>query len=53
MVKNPACSEPTAIARDGLVYHTPNDTVEHIDAEAVETCLNIVYRYIREKDHTG
>jgi aminopeptidase YwaD len=43
----------TALIRNGLVFHTANDTVEHIEAEAVETCLSIVYRYIRKKDHAS
>jgi hypothetical protein len=43
----------TALIRDGLVFHTPNDKVEHIEPEAVEACLSVAYRYIHEKDHTG
>lgn len=43
----------TALIRDGLVFHTPNVTVEHIEPEAVEACLNVACRYIHERDHTG
>ena len=32
--------------RENPGFHTPDDTVEHIEPEAVETCLNIAYRYI-------
>ena len=34
-------SMPTAIVRDGLVYHTPRDTVEHIEPGVVEACIKI------------
>jgi hypothetical protein len=39
--------------RENPGFHTPNDTVEHIEPEAVEACLNIAYHYILEKDRTG
>lgn len=41
--------ENTAI-RDGLVYHTLNDTVDSIDPSAVKAVLEIVYRYIIYKE---
>ncbi|XEO78468.1 hypothetical protein WKT22_03507 [Candidatus Lokiarchaeum ossiferum] len=36
--------------REGLVYHTMEDTVEHIEPEAVEACLKIMARYIMKKE---
>jgi hypothetical protein len=36
----------TALVREGLVYHTPQDKVEAIEAEAVEACLRLVVRYL-------
>jgi aminopeptidase YwaD len=32
---------PTALVRDGLVYHTPRDMVEHIESGVVEACMRI------------
>ncbi len=37
---------PTSIVRDGLVYHTPQDTVSHIEPSAVEACLKIAVSYL-------
>ena len=36
----------TAIIREGLVYHTPRDTVEAIEVEVVEACLRLIARYL-------
>jgi len=36
-----------------LGYHTPNDTVERIEPEAVAACLEIAYHYILDKDRLG
>ncbi len=41
---------PTSLIRDGLVYHTANDTVEHIEPAAVEASLKIAVEYILRKD---
>lgn len=35
------------------VYHTPQDTVEHIEPQAVEVALDIVVNYIMRKDREG
>ena len=35
------------------VYHTPQDTVEHIEPEAVEAVLDIAINYITRKDEEG
>jgi aminopeptidase YwaD len=40
----------TNFIRDGLVYHTLNDTVEHIEPKIVEACYNIIIDYINIKD---
>jgi Zn-dependent M28 family amino/carboxypeptidase len=37
---------PTGIVREGLVYHTPRDTVEHIEPAVVEACMKIALRYL-------
>jgi hypothetical protein len=36
----------TEIVRSGLVYHTPRDTVEHIEPAVVEACMRIVLRFL-------
>ncbi|MHA1721065.1 MAG: M28 family peptidase [Promethearchaeota archaeon] len=36
--------------RDGLVYHTLNDTVDSINPSAVKAVLEIIYRYIFYKE---
>lgn len=41
--------ENTAI-RDGLVYHTLNDTIDSINPSVVKAVLEIVYRYILYKE---
>jgi hypothetical protein len=44
---------PTAIVRDGLVYHTPRDTVDQIEPAAVEACMRLAATYLRRlEDHT-
>jgi len=41
---------PTGLIRDGLAYHTMNDTVAAIEPEAVEACLAIAWEWlVREK----
>ena len=42
---------PTAWVSSGLVYHTPWDTVEHIQTAAVEAVLDISINYVLRKDH--
>ncbi len=37
---------PTEIVREGLVYHTPRDTVEHVEPAVVEACMRIVLRFL-------
>jgi aminopeptidase YwaD len=44
---------PTTIVRDGLVYHTPRDTVDHIEPAAVEACLRLTATYLRRLEHGG
>ncbi len=41
---------PVSIERDVVVYHTLNDTVDHVHPEAVEACLKILHAYIVEMD---
>ncbi|WP_457557535.1 M28 family metallopeptidase [Candidatus Harpocratesius sp.] len=43
---------PTNIIRDGLVYHTSRDTVEHIEPAVVESCIKIAWNYIWDKERT-
>jgi Zn-dependent M28 family amino/carboxypeptidase len=38
--------------RENPGFHTPSDTVEQIEPQAVEACLDIACRYILEKDRT-
>jgi aminopeptidase YwaD len=38
---------PTAIVRDGLVDHTPRDTVDRIEPAAVEACMRLAVSYLR------
>ncbi len=40
---------PAALVRDGLVYHTMQDTVAAIEPEAVQACLAVAYQWIFEK----
>jgi len=42
---------PTDIEKETVVYHTPNDTVEHIEPEAVEAVLAIAMSYVNKKEH--
>jgi aminopeptidase YwaD len=44
---------PTAIVRDGLVYHTPRDTVDQIEPAAVEACMKLAVSYLRRLESTG
>ncbi|MGD0279682.1 MAG: M28 family peptidase [Smithella sp.] len=44
---------PTNMIRDGMVYHTLNDTVEHIEPAAVEATLKIALAYILKKEQNG
>jgi hypothetical protein len=51
-----ACSiiaMPTAVVREGLVYHTPRDTPDRVEPEAVEACLRIALRFARKLDEAG
>jgi aminopeptidase YwaD len=41
---------PTALVRDGLVYHTVNDTVDAIEPEAVRACLEVACRLVDKLD---
>jgi aminopeptidase YwaD len=41
---------PIPPIREELGFHTLNDTVENIEPEAVEACLEIAQRYVLEKD---
>lgn len=40
----------THYIREGMVYHTMNDTVDRIEPDIVEAVLKIVYHYILELD---
>ncbi|MBN2224889.1 MAG: M28 family peptidase [Deltaproteobacteria bacterium] len=40
----------TDLIREGLVYHTVNDTVEKLDPKAVRACMEIAVNYIKDKD---
>jgi aminopeptidase YwaD len=42
---------PTGLIRDGLVYHTLNDTVDAIEPAAVEACLRIAHTLALELDN--
>ena len=44
---------PIPPIREQLGFHTPNDTVDNIEPEAVEVCLKIAQRYILKKDRSG
>ncbi|UYP44240.1 hypothetical protein NEF87_000525 [Candidatus Lokiarchaeum ossiferum] len=41
---------PTDIVREGLVYHTRNDTVDSIESEVIEGCLNIAWDFLWLKE---
>jgi aminopeptidase YwaD len=44
---------PTELVRSGLVYHTPRDTVEHIEPAAVEACMRIALRFLEHMERGG
>jgi hypothetical protein len=44
---------PTEIVREGLVYHTPSDTVEHIEPAIVEACMRIALRVLERVEKGG
>ena len=44
---------PTDLVRDGLVYHTVNDTVDAIEPEAVRACLEVAFRLVEKLDHNS
>jgi aminopeptidase YwaD len=44
---------PTRVMRDGLVYHTRNDTADAIEPGAVAACMSITLRLLREYDAGG
>ena len=37
---------PTGVVRNDLVYHTPRDTVEHIEPAVIEACMRITARFL-------
>jgi len=41
---------PTEIIRDGLVYHTLQDTIERVEPEAVQACLRVIHDFILQKE---
>lgn len=41
---------PWGNSQRASVYHTPQDTVENIEPEAVERSLNIIWKYIYQKE---
>ncbi len=41
---------PTAVVREGLVYHTPRDTVSAVGSDAVEAGLRLAARYAERID---
>ncbi|WP_371804842.1 M28 family metallopeptidase [Candidatus Lokiarchaeum ossiferum] len=41
---------PTDIVREGLVYHTRNDTVDSIESEVIEGCLKIAWDFLWLKE---
>jgi aminopeptidase YwaD len=41
---------PTEIIRDGLVYHTLQDTIERVEPAAVQACLQIAQEFILLKE---
>jgi len=44
---------PTKVFRDRLVYHTPRDTVEHIEPGVIEACLKISLRLLAKLEARG
>lgn len=41
---------PTEIVREGMVYHTRNDTIDSIEPKVIEGCLKIACDYLLLKD---
>ncbi|MDR3577111.1 MAG: M28 family peptidase [Anaerolineaceae bacterium] len=41
---------PTEIIRDGLVYHTLQDTIERVEPAAVQGCLQVIHDFILLKE---
>ena len=41
---------PTEIIRDGLVYHTLQDTIERVEPAAVQACLRVIHDFILQKE---
>jgi hypothetical protein len=44
---------PTEVVRKDLVYHTPRDTVEHVEPAAVEACMRIVLRFLSKMERSA
>jgi aminopeptidase YwaD len=44
---------PISVFRDGMVYHTSEDTVDHIEPEIVSACLKLVWEYIFEMENVS
>lgn len=44
---------PVGLIRDGLVYHTLRDTIDAIEIEAVEACLQIAHDLVLAIDQNG
>ena len=40
----------TKHVREGLVYHTPRDTVEHVEPAVVEACMRVVLRFLERAE---
>ena len=41
---------PTEIIRDGLVYHTLQDTIDRVEPAAVQACLRVIRGFILQKE---
>jgi hypothetical protein len=41
---------PTDIIRDGLVYHTLQDTIDRVEPAAVQACLRVIHNFILKKE---
>ena len=41
---------PTEIIRDGLVYHTLQDTIDRVEPAAVKACLRVIHGFIIQKE---
>jgi aminopeptidase YwaD len=44
---------PTTVFREGLAYHTLQDTVEAIEPEAVRACLAVAKGFVLQKDQSA